>query len=151
MIGWRKPFEELTTTLCLLRAMEEPPERDIKGRFIKGHTGLIKENNPKWKGGRLKTSTGYIIVRCEGHPRTSEGHPYVFEHILVMEAYLGRYLTINEIIHHINGRKDDNRIENLELIDRSKHMKHHIQDIINNDRFKEAWKKRNRNSLGRFS
>jgi hypothetical protein len=49
-----------------------------------------------------------------GHPRTRKS-PYVFEHILVAEEILGRYLERDESIHHRNGVRDDNRPENLEL------------------------------------
>jgi hypothetical protein len=54
------------------------------------------------------------MTRAPGHPRADHGN-YVFEHVLVMEEMLGRYLLPGENVHHRNGVKDDNRPENLEL------------------------------------
>jgi hypothetical protein len=55
------------------------------------------------------------MVRVPDHPRARPKSPYVFEHILVMEHELGRYLFPDESVHHLNGVRDDNRPENLEL------------------------------------
>lgn len=49
------------------------------------------------------------------HPRASTSGRYVFEHILVMEDILGRFLLPGENVHHKNGIRNDNRRENLEL------------------------------------
>jgi len=67
-------------------------------------------------GTKVYNAAGYIYVKTQNHPRTkSQSNDYVFEHILVMEEYLGRYLEPGENIHHKNGVRDDNRITNLEL------------------------------------
>lgn len=55
------------------------------------------------------------MIRIPEHPRAKSNNGYVFEHILVMEEELGRYLEPEENVHHLNGIKDDNRLENLEL------------------------------------
>jgi hypothetical protein len=60
------------------------------------------------------TKAGYIMVHAPGHPR-ARSSPYVFEHIIVMETVLARYLFPDETVHHRNGVRDDNRPENLEL------------------------------------
>lgn len=68
----------------------------------------------KLGGGRTHHKAGYLMVRAPEHPRAT-WHGYVFEHILVMEERLGRYLDEDETVHHLNGIRDDNRPENLEL------------------------------------
>lgn len=69
--------------------------------------------SPHWKGGRRITPRGYIMLHCPNHPMAQNG--YVQEHRLVMEAHWGRYLLPTEMVHHKNGNKSDNRLENLEL------------------------------------
>ena|SRR5215471_8428860 len=71
-----------------------------------------------WKGGRYIDSKGYVAVRV-GPNR------YVREHRLVMSALLGRPLRPDEVVHHKNGNKTDNRPENLELRSNSDHTRHH--------------------------
>jgi HNH endonuclease len=54
------------------------------------------------------------MLKAPKHPRASRTG-YVFEHILVIEQRLGRFLHEDESVHHLNGVRDDNREENLEL------------------------------------
>lgn len=86
-------------------------------RKIKSY-GIIRRGSKAgyWKGGRYKdNASGYVWVFNPNHPScTKKG--YVLEHRLVMEKFMGRHLRPNEIVHHRNKMKDDNRIENLEVV-----------------------------------
>lgn len=77
-----------------------------------------------YKGGRM-VHKGYILVLEKGHPQ-ADRDGYVPEHRLVMEKHLGRFLRGEEVVHHKNADRGDNRIENLQLAEsQSEHMRIH--------------------------
>ena len=82
---------------------------------------LPGSGSPNWKCGRKTTELGYVQVWV---PMSTPGRPkngYMMEHRLVMQESIGRPLEAWEIVHHRNGVKDDNRIENLEIVTRARH------------------------------
>ena len=76
---------------------------------------------------KILTKQGYVLVWNPNHPNANKGKGkgYIFEHRLVMSEHLGRALEKNEVVHHKNGNKSDNRIENLELLTNEEHMRKH--------------------------
>lgn len=69
--------------------------------------------NPNFNGGRYVDDKGYIRVLIPDHPYNNSG--YIYEHRLVAEKHLGRFLQPWETVHHINEIKIDNRWENFYL------------------------------------
>lgn len=90
--------------------------------------GYIKrgKDHYNWKDGR-KLNCGYVMLSFPDHPRADRGG-YVLEHILVMEKEIGRYLRKGENVHHRNGVRDDNRLENLELWSSSQPSGQRVED-----------------------
>jgi hypothetical protein len=69
---------------------------------------------------RIKDIDGYIRIRMPKHPNCDRDG-LIREHRYIIEQNIGRYLKTNEHVHHINGIRDDNRIENLQLLTQHQH------------------------------
>lgn len=116
--------------------------RETKEKISKAHKGKIVTQETRNKmseskrlnkeGHKKQRSDGYISVYYPTHPKATKGG-YIFEHHLVMENHIGRFLNDNEVVHHINHIRNDNRIENLRLMTFKDHAALHM---------KERWKKK---------
>ena len=81
------------------------------------------KNSGNYHGGKYIDDKGYVRVLMPDHPKNIRG--YVYEHRLLMEKYLGRYLEGWETVHHINEIKIDNRLDNLFLCSTTEHSALH--------------------------
>lgn len=98
--------------------------------FKKGHKISEKHKNilrarsgdksHNWKGGRYVTKVGYITIKVD--------RKNVLEHRHIMEQHLGRKLDRFEHVHHRNGNKADNRLENLKLMSIEEHNRMHTEE-----------------------
>ena len=102
------------------RLVEDKPESNLCYKC--SYRGTPGKGNGRWKGGRhVNGSGGYYEVWIEKddffYPMVQPSRgSYVLEHRLVMAKHLNRCLLPWEVVHHKNGIKTDNRIENLELL-----------------------------------
>lgn len=96
-------------------------------RWLYALPGLLGQEKTRH---RFKRKDGYVFISTPGHPRARGWGSHVQEHILVMEQHIGRYLKDREVVHHKNGIRHDNRIENLELWIRPHPPGQRVSDLV---------------------
>ena len=84
-----------------------------------------REAHHNWKGGKHISSNGYIQILVGVGHRLANSCGYAPEHRLVMEAKLGRAITSDEVVHHIDGNKQNNTPDNLALTTPKEHRFEH--------------------------
>ena len=99
----------------------------------------LREKNPYWKGG-IRQRNGYIQILKPEH-LFCDKKGYVFEHRLVVEKNIGRYLKKDEVIHHEDGNKKNNKINNLKIMKQGEHFSAHL---------KTYWKDKIKNTKNYF-
>ena len=106
------------------------PRKDRIKKYVNYHYFKVTkfsfkgENHGFWNGGKYY-NRGYVLISRKEHPY-SNSTGYIQEHRLIMEKHLGRYLTKDEVVHHINGIRDDNRISNLQVMTNKEHSLLHL-------------------------
>jgi hypothetical protein len=114
---------------------------EAAGKDMRGRHGnhALGERNGRWNSKtRRITKHGYVAVRVPAShphawgPERLKYFKYAYEHVLVMMNVQGRPLQPGEVVHHKNGDKTDNRVENLELLTRSAHAVEHA-DVAERD------------------
>lgn len=127
-------FKRYKTHYCSKKCHNDAKKEYMKGKGNHQY-GIKGKGNASWKGDIRKNSHGYVMIRNYEHPFCDKGG-WVFEHRLVAEQYFltpensieidGKmYLKKNFSVHHKNFDRQDNRKENLEVMERGAHRMLH--------------------------
>jgi len=89
--------------------------KETKEKIRQSRLGKKGKNANRWCGGNGITKDGYKYIYKPEHPNSMVAG-YILEHRFIMSEHIGRPLDKNEIVHHKNQNKQDNRIKNLKII-----------------------------------
>jgi len=122
---WRVEKDAARSVTCKLEGCERVP--DARGYCEMHYQRVMTNGDPgpvaSLRGNGWRDKHGYWMVIATGGRR-------IGQHRLVMEEDLGRYLWPWENVHHKNGRRDDNRLANLELWITSQPSGQRLEDLI---------------------
>jgi HNH endonuclease len=127
-IGWRPPVEPKTCSVeeCDRKMVKrELCHTHYRQQWRTGQTQPIRQSD----GRRVDPVSGYAYVRAPGSLEAKKGG-WGLEHRVVMSNHLGRPLWPDESVHHVNGQRDDNRLENLELWSRQQPAGQRVEDKL---------------------
>lgn len=128
----------------------EPHHESARQKMAEAATGkFLRENSSQWRGGRFYSATGYVYVMvavldserqqfAQAMLTGKKNQVYVLEHRVEAAMKLGRPILSTEVVHHLNGVKDDNRPENLAVQDRTVHTLVHRETERELRRLKET-------------
>ncbi len=116
MRGWEYP-KSARESISKAKKGVKPSEETRRKMSIADKQGGI--------GHKKKRPDGYIAIYFPDHPKSTKDG-YIMEHDLIMECLIGRYLRDDEVVHHKNKIRDDNRKENLQLMTFSEHARLHM-------------------------
>lgn len=135
---YQKAYRENNRDLCNQRVRasywKNPEEYNLRGKILYREKNGIPLDSPfkKRKNGEGNIdSNGYKTITKKGHPNQMDAKGRIREHIFVMSEHLGRPLIKGENVHHKNGDRLDNSIENLELWSTRQPPGQRVQDKIN--------------------
>ena len=122
---WRKPCSEerraMISRIHKGKQLSEEQKRKISERNSCNYNGLNGYGHTK------NHNNGYILAYAPKHPHAHKDG-YVMLHTILMERSIGRYLESDEVVHHINHNRQDNRIENLMLLKKKEHCSMHMKE-----------------------
>lgn len=126
--AWQRRNRVIRTCEVCGRDFSRPPSWKTRQRARFCSKDCESLGKAKRKAGHMHNgrpavidNSGYVRVHEPDHPAAYK-NGQVFEHRLVMENFLGRRLATSEHVHHVNGNKTDNRLENLVIMDHLEHL-----------------------------
>jgi hypothetical protein len=125
-----RPKSNKTCSICDIKHYAKGWCRKHYVRNLTHGDPNIKLIADKGAGKPYKTSNGYLVIPNHSDHPNARKDGQILEHVLVMSKHLGRPLLANENVHHKNGDRLDNRIENLELWSRSQPSGQRVEDKI---------------------